>query len=112
MSKKTLVIILGNLTAFGPFVTDFYLPCLPKLTSYFPASASLIQVSLTATEKRDMAAALLGAVPVRRYCGTAYRTCKYHPLHGIEHYSVRPRLPMFGEAFQIAVQYRNKIFSR
>lgn len=48
MSKNTLVLILGNLTAFGPFVTDFYLPCLPELTSYFSASASLIQVSLTA----------------------------------------------------------------
>lgn len=48
MSKKTFVLILGNLTAFGPFVTDFYLPCLPVLTSYFSASASLIQVSLTA----------------------------------------------------------------
>lgn len=48
MSKKTLVFILGNLTAFGPFVTDFYLPCLPKLTTYFSATASIIQVSLTA----------------------------------------------------------------
>lgn len=48
MSKNTLVFILGNLTAFGPFVTDFYLPCLPELTSYFLASASLIQLSLTA----------------------------------------------------------------
>lgn len=48
MSKKTLVFILGNLTAFGPFVTDFYLPCLPALTECFSASASLIQVSLTA----------------------------------------------------------------
>ena len=48
MSKKTLVLILGNLTAFGPFVTDFYLPCLPVLTSYISASASLIQVSLSA----------------------------------------------------------------
>lgn len=47
MSKKTLVFILGNLTAFGPFVTDFYLPCLPKLTDYFSTSPSLIQVSLT-----------------------------------------------------------------
>lgn len=48
MSKKTLLFILGNLTAFGPFVTDFYLPCLPELASCFSASASLIQVSLTA----------------------------------------------------------------
>lgn len=48
MKKKTLVFILGNLTAFGPFVTDFYLPCLPELTSYFSASPSIVQVSLTA----------------------------------------------------------------
>lgn len=48
MNKKTLVFILGNLTAFGPFITDFYLPCLPELTSYFSASASVIQISLTA----------------------------------------------------------------
>ena len=48
MNKKTLVFILGNLTAFGPFVTDFYLPCLPELTAYFSASASVVQVSLTA----------------------------------------------------------------
>lgn len=48
MNKKTLVVILGNLTAFGPFITDFYLPCLPELTAYFSASASMIQLSLTA----------------------------------------------------------------
>ena len=48
MGKKTLIFILGNLTAFGPFITDFYLPCLPCLTDYFSASASMIQLSLTA----------------------------------------------------------------
>lgn len=48
MKKKTLLTVLGNLTAFGPFVTDFYLPCLPELTGYFSASASVIQTSLTA----------------------------------------------------------------
>ncbi|MBP3511681.1 MAG: multidrug effflux MFS transporter [Prevotella sp.] len=48
MNKKTLVFILGSLTAFGPFITDFYLPCLPELTGYFSASASMIQLSLTA----------------------------------------------------------------
>lgn len=41
------MVILGNLTAFGPFVTDFYLPCLPELTRYFSATPSLVQVSLT-----------------------------------------------------------------
>lgn len=48
MNNKTLVFILGNLTAFGPFITDFYLPCLPELTEYFSASASMTQLSLTA----------------------------------------------------------------
>ncbi|MCD7720700.1 MAG: multidrug effflux MFS transporter [Prevotellaceae bacterium] len=48
MSKKRLVVILGNLTAFGPFVTDFYLPCLPRLTRDFGVTASLVQLSLTA----------------------------------------------------------------
>lgn len=48
MKKKTLLIILGNLTAFGPFITDFYLPCLPELTSYFSQPEAVIQISLTA----------------------------------------------------------------
>lgn len=48
MTKKTLLFILGNLTAFGPFVTDFYLPCLPKLAECFGATVSVVQVSLTA----------------------------------------------------------------
>lgn len=47
MKKKTLLTILGNLTAFGPFITDFYLPCLPELTSYFSQPEAVIQTSLT-----------------------------------------------------------------
>ena len=37
-----LSIMLGMLTAFAPFVTDFYLPALPSLTDYFSASASSV----------------------------------------------------------------------
>lgn len=52
MSKKTglktLSLILANLTAFGPFITDFYLPCLPELTKYFASTPALVQTSLTA----------------------------------------------------------------
>ncbi len=48
MSRKRLLAILGNLTAFGPFVTDFYLPCLPRMTRDFIVTPSLMQVSLTA----------------------------------------------------------------
>ncbi len=49
MKKTTLLLILGNLASFGPFVTDFYLPCLPKLAEYFSTPASLVQMSLTAS---------------------------------------------------------------
>ena len=42
-----LFVTLGLLTAFGPFVTDFYLPALPALADYFRSSASMAQMSLT-----------------------------------------------------------------
>ncbi|MDU8924442.1 multidrug effflux MFS transporter [Pasteurellaceae bacterium LIM206] len=46
-SKAFLVILLGVLSAFGPFVVDLYLPALPQLSAYFQASTSLTQLSLT-----------------------------------------------------------------
>ena len=42
-----LFVFLGMLTAFGPFVTDMYLPSLPEMTSYFDANTSLVQLGLT-----------------------------------------------------------------
>ena len=47
-TESILLIILGNLASFGPFVTDFYLPCLPELAVYFSSPASVVQMSLTA----------------------------------------------------------------
>lgn len=35
------------LTAFGPFVTDMYLPSLPSMTGYFGTTASMVQLGLT-----------------------------------------------------------------
>lgn len=35
------------LTAFGPFVTDMYLPSLPSMGEYFSTSSSMIQLGLT-----------------------------------------------------------------
>ena len=35
------------LTAFGPFVTDMYLPALPSMTTYFDTSVSMVQLGLT-----------------------------------------------------------------
>ena len=46
-SALFLFVFLGMLTAFGPFVTDMYLPSLPAMANYFSASASLVQLGLT-----------------------------------------------------------------
>jgi len=39
---------LGLLTAFGPFITDFYLPLVPEMQHYFATSPSAVAMSLTA----------------------------------------------------------------
>lgn len=46
-SKAFVLIVTGLVSAFGPFVTDFYLPALPALGNYFQTTASLVQLSLT-----------------------------------------------------------------
>lgn len=46
-SKVFLLILLGMLTAFGPFVTDMYLPSLPSMGEYFNATSSQVQLGLT-----------------------------------------------------------------
>ena len=50
MKKKIGVFIpatLGMLTAFGPFVTDFYLPVLPEMSEFFHTTPALASLSLT-----------------------------------------------------------------
>jgi DHA1 family bicyclomycin/chloramphenicol resistance-like MFS transporter len=42
-----LVIFLGMLTAFGPFVTDMYLPTLPSMQHVFNTTTSMVQLGLT-----------------------------------------------------------------
>jgi DHA1 family bicyclomycin/chloramphenicol resistance-like MFS transporter len=44
-----LIVFLGMLTAFGPFVTDMYLPVLPNMVDSFNASAMEVQMGLTAS---------------------------------------------------------------
>lgn len=43
MKKKIGIFIpatLGMLTAFGPFVTDFYLPVLPEMATILPPAVA------------------------------------------------------------------------
>lgn len=42
-----LLLTLSLLSAFGPFITDLYLPALPLLTGYFQTSVSNVQLSLS-----------------------------------------------------------------
>ena len=46
-SKSFLLVLLGILAAFGPFVTDMYLPGLPTMTDYFNTTASMVQLGIT-----------------------------------------------------------------
>lgn len=48
-SKVFLLVLLGMLTAFGPFVTDMYLPTLPTMGSYFNTTSSMVQLGITAS---------------------------------------------------------------
>lgn len=48
-SKLFILVFLGMLTAFGPFVTDMYLPSLPGMTHFFHTSLSQVQLGLTAS---------------------------------------------------------------
>ena len=45
--KVFVPVTLGMLTAFGPFVTDFYLPVLPEMAAFFNTSPALASMSLT-----------------------------------------------------------------
>ena len=47
--RLSYVLILGALTALGPFTMDTYLPALPTLQSDFDTTTSLVQLTLTAT---------------------------------------------------------------
>lgn len=42
-----LVVFLGLLSAFGPFVIDMYLPALPEMSQVFNCDTSLVQLGLT-----------------------------------------------------------------
>ena len=42
-----LIVFLGLLSAFGPFVIDMYLPALPEMTEVFNCDSSTVQLGLT-----------------------------------------------------------------
>ena len=44
-----LIVFLGMLSAFGPFVTDMYLPTLPSMADVFHTTPSLVQLGLAAS---------------------------------------------------------------
>ncbi|MEU7631290.1 multidrug effflux MFS transporter [Nocardia sp. NPDC049220] len=48
-SRLRLVLILGMLTALGPFTVDMYLPALPTITAQFHTTETAVQLTLTGT---------------------------------------------------------------
>lgn len=46
-SQIFLLLLLGVLSAFGPFVVDLYLPSLPQLAIFFETSSSMTQLTLS-----------------------------------------------------------------
>lgn len=42
-----LIVFLGLLSAFGPFVIDMYLPALPEMSQVFHCDTSMVQLGLT-----------------------------------------------------------------
>ena len=47
--KLLYILLLGALTALGPFTVDLYLPAFPALERHFDVSAAAIQLTLTGT---------------------------------------------------------------
>ena len=47
--RLVYVLVLGSLTALGPFTVDLYLPSLPDVQGDFGVSTSLVQLTLSAT---------------------------------------------------------------
>jgi DHA1 family bicyclomycin/chloramphenicol resistance-like MFS transporter len=47
--RLVYILVLGALTALGPFTVDLYLPAFPALESELDVSSALIQLTLTAT---------------------------------------------------------------
>ena len=45
--SRTLIIILGCLTAFAPLSVDMYLPSMPLLSKIFEVNSSSIQLTLS-----------------------------------------------------------------
>lgn len=46
-SGPFVLMFLGALSAFGPFVMDMYIPVLPAMEDWFGCSTSLVQLGLT-----------------------------------------------------------------
>ncbi len=46
-SRLFLLLNLAAVSAFGPFITDFYLPALPSMESAFSATTTQIQLTIT-----------------------------------------------------------------
>ena len=58
-SRVFILIFLGMLTAFGPFVTDMYLPTFPEMADFFHTSSSMVPTGLDRQHDRPGGGAIV-----------------------------------------------------
>ena len=46
-NSRLLIVLLGALTAVGPFTTDTYLPSMPAIRDYFAVDMAAVQLTLS-----------------------------------------------------------------
>ena len=79
--RLVYILVLGALTALGPFTVDLYLPAFPALESDFGVSTAVIQLTLTATAVGFGLGQLLACRPCSRQPSTLRRVSapRSHP---------------------------------
>lgn len=83
-SVTFLYLLLGSLTAFGPLVTDMYLPALPAMTESFHTSMPMVQLGLTFSMIGLAAGQLLfgplsTSTAAVRCCSSRWRCLSFQP---------------------------------
>ena len=61
--KLLYILMLGALTALGPFTVDLYLPAFPALEESLGVSEAAVQLTLTGTTVTPVSSAVLVALP-------------------------------------------------
>ena len=87
--RLVYVLVLGALTALGPFTVDLYLPAFPVLQDELGVSAAAVQLTLTGT----MVGFGFGQLIVGPWSDKVGRTAAAHPRDAAAHRGIHRRRP-------------------